>query len=204
MENYASNSHKSKEQPALPDKKAKKVVSGKVQTKKKSEIRKFTDIFVAGDLASVGEYLFYDIVVPNVKRLVEDISVSGIRMFLHGRDGAKSSGSSYGAPKISYRNYYEQDKRDTRGARDDYRARNRFDYDEIVFDSRGDAEVVLTQMDEMLDRYKVVSVLDMYDAAGITPPYTADKYGWTDLHSASIVPVRNGYVIKLPKAFPLD
>lgn len=204
MENYTSNSHKSKEQPALPEKKAKKVVSGKVQTKKRSEIRKFTDIFVAGDLASVGDYLLYDIVVPNIKRLVEDISVSGIRMFLHGKDGAKSGGSSYGAPKISYRNYYEQDKRDVKSSRDDYRARNRFDYDEIVFDSRGDAEVVLTQMDEMLDRYKVVSVLDMYDAAGITPPYTADKYGWTDLHSASIVPVRNGYVIKLPKAFPLD
>jgi hypothetical protein len=205
MENFTPNSHRSKEQSVLPEKKAKKVVSGNVQTKKKNEIRKFTDIFVAGDLASVGDYLLYDIVVPNVKRLIEDISVSGIRMFLHGKDGAKSSGSSYGMPKISYRSYSDSDRRDPRsGGRDDYRARSRFDYDDLVFDSRGDAEVVLTQMDEMLDRYKVVSVLDMYDAAGVTPPYTADKYGWTDLHDAKIVPVRNGYVIKLPKAFPLD
>ena len=203
MEDYKSNSHRSKEQPAVPEQRAKKVVSGAVKTKKKTEIRKFTDIFVAGDLASVGDYIMYDIVVPNVKRLIEDISVSGIRMFLHGKDGAKYSDRGYSTPKISYRSYYEQDKRDSR-PRDDYRSRGRFDYDDLVFDSRGDAEVVLTQMDEMLDRFKVVTVLDMYDAAGVTAPYTADKYGWTDLHEAKIMPVRNGYVIKLPRAFPVD
>jgi hypothetical protein len=205
MENYASNSHKSKEQPKDVEKKVQKVVSGGVKTKKKNEIRKFADIFVAGDLASVGDYLLYDIVVPNVKRLVEDISVSGIRMFLHGKDGAKSSGTSYGMPKISYRGYYEQDKRDPRSSgREDYRSRSRFDFNDLEFEHRGDAEMVLTQMDEMLDRFKVVTVLDMYDAAGVTAPYTADKYGWTDLHEAKVVPTRGGYIIKLPKAFPVD
>ena len=204
MENYKPNSHKSKEQP-IPDKKTGKVVSGKVKTRKKNEIRKFTDIFVASDLSSVGDYLFYDIVVPNVKRLLEDISISGIRMFLHGKDGARTSDRGFSQPKISYRSYYEGDKRESRPpSRDDYRSRGRFDYDDLVYDTRGDAEVVLTQMDEMLDRYKVVTVLDMYDAAGVTPPYTADKYGWKDLHDAKIVPVRDGYVIKLPKAFPLE
>ena len=59
-------------------------------------------------------------------------------------------------------------------------------------------------MDEMLDRFKVVTVLDMYDAAGKTAPYTADKYGWSDLREAKVVPVRGGYVVKLPRAYPID
>ena len=205
MENYAPNSHKSKEQVTAPEKKAKKVVSGNVKTKKKTEIRKFTDIFVAEDLASVAEHLWYEVAVPSLKRLIEDLGVGGIRKLLYGKDDVKGSERGFSVPKISYRNYYDQDKRDPRASnRDDYRSRGRFDYDDLVFDTRGDAEVVLTQMDEMLDRFKVVTVLDMYDAAGVTAPYTADKYGWTNLHDAKIVPVRDGYVIKLPRAFPVD
>lgn len=206
MENFTSNSHKSKEQQTAPEKRVEKVVSGKVKTRKKNEIRKFTDVFVAGDLASVGNYILYDIVVPNIKRLVEDISVSGIRMFLHGKDGYKDRDNYSSMPKISYRSYYESDnRRDPRSPkRDDYRAGGRFDFNDLVFETRGDAEMVRDQMDEMLDRFRVVTVLDMYDAAGVTAPYTADKYGWTDLHDAKIVPVRDGYVIKLPRAFPVD
>lgn len=207
MENYASNSHKSKEQAADPKLKSKKVVSGSVKTRKKNEIRKFTDIFVAEDIASVGEHLWYEVAVPSLKRLLEDLGVGGIRKLLYGKESGKDygSGSGYGGAKVSYRGFYESDNRDPRSrSKDDYRARARFDYDDLVFGARGDAEMVLTQMDEMLDRYKVVTVLDMYDAAGVTPPYTADKYGWTDLRDAKIYPVRGGYVIKLPKAFPID
>ena len=59
-------------------------------------------------------------------------------------------------------------------------------------------------MDACLDQYGVVKVADMYDAAGLTAPFTANKYGWTSLRNAETVRVRDGYIIKLPKAMPLD
>lgn len=204
MEDYKSNSHKSKEQPKLPEKRTGKVVSGTVKTKKKNEIRKFTDIFVAADLAAVGEHLLYEVAVPAVKRLIEDLTINGVGKLLWGKDSVSRGSGGYGSglPKVSYGSFY--DKKDPRSPRDDNRVSGRFDYDDLVYLSRGDAEMVLTQMDEMLDRFKVVTVLDMYDAAGKTAPYTADKYGWSDLHDAKVVPVRGGYVIKLPRAYPVD
>ena len=45
----------------------------------------------------------------------------------------------------------------------------------------------------------------MYDLSGLTPPYTANSYGWTSIRTAEPVRVRDGgYVLKLPKASPID
>ena len=59
-------------------------------------------------------------------------------------------------------------------------------------------------MDGMLETYGVVSVADMYDLVGITCNYTDNKYGWTNLRNAEPVRVRDGYMLKLPKAGPID
>lgn len=204
MEDYKTNSHKSKDQSKEigAKKRVEKVVTGNAQTIKKSGIRKFSDIFVADDLSNIGSYILNDIVVPAVKNTIYDTVTNGLRMFLRTDDIAHHSGGPR-ASKISYTRFY--DRPEDRRSSEEYRNKGRFDYEDILFPSRADAEMVLTQMDEMLERYPTVTVLDMYDAAGITAPYTADKYGWTDIHTAKVVPVRGGgYMIKLPKAFPID
>ena len=40
--------------------------------------------------------------------------------------------------------------------------------------------------------------------ADLTSPYTSNKYGWTNIRSAEAVRVRDGYILKLPKAMPID
>jgi hypothetical protein len=50
----------------------------------------------------------------------------------------------------------------------------------------------------------LVSVADLYDLVGVTGNYTDNKYGWTDIRSASVIRVRDGYMLKLPKALPLN
>ena len=59
-------------------------------------------------------------------------------------------------------------------------------------------------MHELMHHYKVVSVADFYDLCGITGNYTDNKYGWEDIRSATISHTRDGYIIKLPRAVPLD
>ena len=75
---------------------------------------------------------------------------------------------------------------------------------DIILDNRGEAEEVLLRMDEIVATYGTVSVADLYDLVGITGAYTDNKYGWTDIRSASVVRVRDGYMIKLPRALPLN
>ena len=73
-----------------------------------------------------------------------------------------------------------------------------------MLETRGEAEDVLSRMDELIDTYGVVSVADLYDLVGISCNYTDNKYGWTNLRNAEPVRVRDGYMLKLPKALPID
>ena len=61
-------------------------------------------------------------------------------------------------------------------------------------------------MEDLLDQYKLVSVADLYDLVGISGDYTDNKYGWTNLRNARVERLRyeDGYILKLPKALPLD
>ena len=58
-------------------------------------------------------------------------------------------------------------------------------------------------MEELLERFEVVSVADLFDMAGVSCNYTDNKYGWTDLQDARVERVYDGYVIRLPKATSL-
>lgn len=203
MENYKPNSHKSKEEQQLPEKKTEKIISGTAKKHKKSEIRKFTDVFISEDVDSVKNYILVDVLVPAVKKAISDIVTNGIDMLLYGE--SKHSNTSSTASKVSYRSYYDKKSGDDRFARySTMHTRVGYDYDNIVLDTRGEAENVLSRMDELVSTYGMVSVADMYDLVGITGNYTDNKYGWTDIRNASVVRVRDGYVIKMPKALPID
>lgn len=198
MEEYKSNSHKARERKNEPvaEKKVEKIISGSVKSKKKSGLQKITNVFVPEDVDDVKSYIFEDIVVPAVK----DIILDAVRAFL-GVNGS-SRGKSSSASKVSYRKYYDDRERRDNGSRN--RTRSGYEYDDIILDNRGEAEDVLSRMDELIDTYGVVSVADFYDLVGITGNYTDNKYGWSDIRNASVVRVRDGYMIKLPKALPLN
>lgn len=196
---FKSNSHKSKE--VDEKKKVEKVVKGKVKTKKKNGITKFADVFVSEDVSSVKSYIIGEVLIPAMKKALSDIVTNGIDMILYGESGVtkrKSPGS-----RVSYTNYYDRRDRDRYGY-DDRRVRAGYDFNDVILDSRGEAEDVLSRMDELIDNYGIVSVADFYDLCGITGSYTDNKYGWTDIRSAQVVRVRDGYKIKLPRALPLN
>lgn len=203
MKEYQPNSHKSKAEgttaeSGTKEKRVQKVVSGKVKTKS-NEKRKLANIFISEDAANVKSYVFMDVLVPAIKKAISDIVTDGIDMILY---GGSHSGKHKSGNKVSYRSYYN-DKRDDRQD-NSYRARNRFDYDDLIFDSRAECEAVREQMVDLIDAYGFVTVADMYDMADIPAPYTSNKYGWTNIRTAETVRVRDGYVLKLPKAMPID
>ena len=84
------------------------------------------------------------------------------------------------------------------------RTRTGYNYDDIILETRGEAEEVLERMEELIETYGIVSVADLYDLVGITGNYTDNKYGWTNIRNAEPVRVRDGYMLKLPKALPIN
>ena len=148
------------------------------------------------DVQDVKSYILIDVLVPMIKDAALDI----IKTLFYGEAGRGKRGSA--ASKVSYRSYEKENDR-----RRDYGSsvtRTGYNYDDIILDSRGEAEDVLSRMDELIVTYGLVSVADLYDLVGIPGKYTDNKYGWTDIRSASVVRAREGYLIKLPKALPLN
>lgn len=206
---YPSNSHKSKseQKTATPvEKRVQKVARGPVKTKK-NEVRRFADIFISEDVANVKNYIFMDVLVPAIKKAIYDIVTNGIDMFLYGGNGKGKSSS--GGVKVNYRNFYDQ--KSTAGSpsyrgSENSKSTNGFDYEDLVFSNRGDAELVKQQMKDIIGRYGVVTIADMYEMAdpNLTAPYTSHKYGWMDVSGAEAIRVRDGYILKLPRAVPID
>ena len=198
-ENLPDNSHKAREekrQQSADGKRAEKVVKGKVKTKK-NEMRKLTDVFISEDIVNVKSYILMDVLVPSIKKAIYDIVVNSLDMSLF---GGRGNGRRSTADKVSYRDYGSASRRDDRGSN---RTTSGYSYDDIVLETRGEAEAVLSRMDELMEEYQIVRVADLYDLVGITGEYTDNNYGWTNIRNASVERVRDGYKIKMPRALPI-
>ena len=180
------------------EKRAEKVVHGKVKAKK-NEMRKLTNVFISEDASNVKNYIIMDVIVPAVKKALYDLVVGALDITLYGGRGSEKRPS---ADKISYRDYNSISKSDGRSYGGS-RTTSGYSYDDIVVETRGEAEAVLSRMDEIMEEYEIVRVADLYDLVGITGDYTDNKYGWTNIRNASIVRVRDGYKINMPRTIPI-
>ena len=201
-DNSKTNRNKQKEETIgkapVNEKRAEKVVHGKVKTKK-NEMRKLTNVFISEDASNVKNYIIMDVIVPAVKKALYDLVVGALDITLY---GGRGNGKRPSADKVSYRDYNSISKSGDR-LYEGTRTTSGYSYDDIVVETRGEAEAVLSRMDEIMEEYEIVRVADLYDLVGITGDYTDNKYGWTNIRNASIVRVRDGYKINMPRAIPI-
>lgn len=204
MEQLESNSIKRRDNtklaPAEPEKKkATKVVKGQVGVKKKSIGQKAGEALLSDEAGGIGSYILSDVLIPAIKDTLADMATSAINMAFYGDTrgtrSSRSKGSNiYRGETRSYENCYVNN----RGGRPEH-VRDRYNVDNITFSSRGDAEEVLDVMLDMIDKYEMVTVGDLYDLIG-EPTRTKDfNYGWTQLGAARIRPYGRGYVLELPR-----
>ena len=199
-DNSQSTGNRGNKTSTIEEKRAEKVVHGKVKTKK-NNTRKISDVFITEDAANVKNYVIFDVIVPSIKKALYDLVVGALDMTLFGGRGGGSTKRSI-SDKVSYKDYNSIGKRDDRSY-GNTRTASGYSYDDIVLESRGEAESVLSRMDEIIDEYDEVRVADLYDLVGITGDYTDNKYGWTNIRNARVVRTRDGYKIEMPRALPL-
>ena len=212
MDDYKSNSYKDKRERSteitpvsndIPETKASRLAPKEpVKIRKRSGLSRSFDEFVREDLDKVKEFAISDVIIPAIKKSISDIFKTGIDMILYHGETGSSSRRYPDSSKVSYRSYYDsaQSRRpssysDRRGA---------YYCDERIFDTRGEAEAKLSQLDDIMARYHLVRVADYCEIVGITGNYTDNDYGWTDLRTAEVIRVREGYIIRMPRALPID
>lgn len=187
---------KSKEPP-----KAKKVVSGKVVTKKEGLSKKFKTAFFGEDVVDVKSYILFDVIIPGIKNVLFSTITDGFSMLFWQdvRRGGDPRDGRYGS-RVSYDRYY-RDKRDYQNPRN--RQSSTPQWSEIILESRAEAQHVLNTMVDYIEQYGQVRVSDLYDMVGITDSFTDNYWGWTNLSRADVRPVREGFLLDLPRPISL-
>lgn len=201
LDEFPSNSHKSKETKKTEIVETKKIIKGTVRKRKPSLGKKMKDEFISTDSHSVLSYLLEDVFIPAAKETIANLVSGGIDMVLFGGSGDHSRSSSRGKSRVSYESYYERKNSDR------YSSRNRRStqyLDDIVFDSRDEAEDVLNALMEDIDEYGVTTVGNLYDLVGERTAPSDFKWGWETLRNARVDRVREGYIIGLPRPIAVD
>jgi len=199
---FPSNSNRKKELTApIKEKNITPVVSGKVIKKQRSFEQKLSETFFGDDARSVGDYILHDVLIPAMKSTLSDMVGGGIEMLLFGERKSSSRSRLFRDRDRSYVPYNKLSRRDDLEDRRymSRSARSRHDFDDIILETRGEAEDVLSHLVDLIEDYGVASVGDYYDLLGIESAFTDNKYGWINVADGYIDRTRDGYCIRLPR-----
>lgn len=205
MDEYKPNSDLSKKKQSTeekpPEKRVTSTVSSPVVKRKQTAFEKFVNSFVTRDLNSIKDQIWKDIIWPRIRGTL----MESLDMILPGtsdRTNGRYRGSN-GGTYVDYTNSYKSD-RDNRLYNNRTRVADNFRADDISFRTREQAEEALVQMDEIMDRYGMVRLADLYDYCNLNYPYTYQDYGWKEIGRVPILATSDGYyVLKMPNIIPL-
>lgn len=184
--------------------KFKKVIDSDVKISKHNPRTKLSDVFIAKDIHSVGYTLVDDILIPEIKKILDSLVSNGFHMLLYGEPNrTKPKNGSLPGAKIAYQNFYSEGKSAIATTKTN-KITSYTEYDRMIFSSKEEAETILDIMNESIETYGQVSILDLYDMVGISSMYASDNYGWKNLSKAYSERCADGYILRLPKAQPLN
>lgn len=199
---YPGNSKKSKK--AEKPESVEKVVSGEIVVRKKPLGRRLAESFNGDDSRSVGQYVLFDIIIPEVKRIISDVVSQGVERLLFGDNARSRSSGGDGRRRTAYDRYHDNKKRDDQPHLS-RAARTTHDFRDIVVRERGEAERVKDGLIEYLDLYDQVPLTVFYDLIGVSGSFQDEEWGWYDLRGIRVLPARGGgYMFDLPRPEHLD
>lgn len=179
-------------------KEIKPVAKGRV--KEKSVGSKVAGAFLSEDSRTVGNYIIWDVLVPGLKNAVADMVIGGIEMALFGSTRGSRSSRSGGGKVVSYSSYYDSGRSaSSRRTVDRSDHSSKYDFSDILLDTRGEAEDVVSSMEELVRNYGEASVADLCSLVGVTSQFTDNKYGWTDCRDFSYRRSGRGYILDFAK-----
>lgn len=150
-------------------------------------------------------YLGKEVVAPAIKDTIVNSITTGVNMAAYGEDRGRYNSPGWNNPYRSgvsgrtntYTNYsssyHNNDTRETRGLNQPDRIKD------IYLFSHEDAQIVLDSLRQDILNFGYARLADYYDYAGQpSTNYTDNAYGWRNLNTVRIMPIRGKYIIALP------
>lgn len=200
--NYAGNTNKDKEQKVAPEeeKVVQKVTTGTVVKKKQPLGQRFKAIFFGGDSKSAARYVAADVLLPAIKNLLVDTTTKGVERLVYGDSRpTRRPGFDYRS-RVQYNSPLMRSDPRTGRLPDQGPRMTRRETSDLVLASREEADLVLERLLDILDKYDVASVADLYELTGLPTSHVDNKWGWTQLHNTEVRQVRDGWLLNLPPA----
>lgn len=187
------------QQPA-PKQVPKAVVTGAVPVKRPAT-RRFLDYVFAESPKQIAQKVASQTVVPRLKLSAYEAFEGFIRgMFLGGvskpisglnptpfqpNSGIHYAGISTGMTPL-------QQAQQVNAARP-----NVGNYRDLTLPTMEGAELLYANMIQLMNKYRVVTVADLWEMAGLTPEPSMNHYGWRSLENAQITTSPEGYVLRM-------
>lgn len=207
MDQFPPNSKTVKTADRDP-KRVERVTSANAVRRRRSLGKQFKHTFFGGDAHTAMEYMITSVILPSVKEMLVEAMSSGFERLIYG-DSRPRRGAPMGPlGQISYNRMSASRRPDDRPPlppRMSRQARARHAFDEIVIQSRQEAEEVLDRLYDLVSRYDSATLADLYELTGLESSHVDHKWGWSDLHGSAIGRVRGGgYLLDLPEPEPLQ
>lgn len=197
---FMAEANMPKQSPPEAPKKPGRIVTGAVETRKKSVFSKLVDEILEEDISTMKYRILHDIVVPELERLAKNV-INGSTNVIFTRAGSNNAPNvEPSRPRTSYSSYYASD-RERQNNRQNYSQPTRVstDYTDEWFREYKDADMVLQNMRGEVYQDHTVSIARFYDLIGKVPQQTDYNYGWRDLNQAYIRPTNGGWKIIFPR-----
>lgn len=203
--NFPPNSEKSRQQappPSQQEKKLEPVAQGK--RRKKPLGRQLKETFFSGDGKTAASYVLTSVLIPAAKDTLAEAGSQLIERIIFGDSRRRSPGGRHTGSSENLGHFAYNKVRSQTPSGMSARGRATHNFDEVILDNRAGAEEVLERLRDVVDQYEQVSVADLYSLVGERPEHTDHKWGWTDLRTSRVMPMRGGgYLLDLPRPEPL-
>ena len=228
-EDYPSNSHTSKLRASVPVSPAKpssegerpkveKAIEGSAVIKRKSVGKRFASIFTGVSIKEIVDDAIDQAIIPGIKGLLLSVGERALDKAFGSGTGGRSIPNAAArtmvtnVAHVAYNKFSAPNAATVRDAATrpplamSRRGQAVHDFDEIEFQTREDASIILNLMYDRLQEYGSVSVAEFYGWADVRGNFTDNNYGWRDLTGAG--PTRNNrtgmYTLNLPNPVPLN
>lgn len=189
------------------NKNIKRVTSDDPIRRKKSLGSRFRENFVAGDAKGAVNFVVFDVLLPAAQDAFVEVTSQFFEKLVRGDSYRRRTGSttppSGPTGVVSYNRYYMQGRSSGPQRAMSRRARSSHDFDEIVLQSRAEADNVIDQMYEVVSQYGFITVADLYELVGIASTYVDQDWGWKELRGSGVTRTRDGYLLDLPQPVPV-
>ena len=191
---------------AKEEKKLEKVVTGEVTQKKKPLGQRFKGMVTGIEFRGASQYVFFDVLLPAVKNMVVDAVDVGVKRMIYG-DSAPRGGRNHGHSRTTY-NFpvnrgqnsvmlpkqppFSPPHRSSRVAND------------IILNTREEAELVLSTLQDIIEKYEFASVSDFHTIVGLPSTYVDNNWGWSGLQYVDIRQIREGWLLDMPSVEPIQ